>query len=97
MDTVVDTLEDAEELTTKEKRIDAPSRSTDRPRAEYCGGPKLYVYVHSCIAWPQSWRCNQSKHHLFETDTVENTNSARAALPTANEAQRTVQGQQARF
>ena len=34
-------------------------------------GPKRNVYVHSCIAWPQSWGCNQSKHHLFETDTVE--------------------------
>ena len=66
-------MEDAEQTQSWNQGdwIDALSRSTDKPRMEYCEDQNGKDYLHSCSTKPQSWCYNQSKPVLFETDTVE--------------------------
>ena len=82
----------------KEKWIDALSRSTDNSRMEYCETPKRNDDVQSRSTRTQAWCQHQFNFIFFETkDTVELQRAHvphEAALPTTNQSQRMVSGQE---
>ena len=83
MDTRFDTLGRCQRLEQKKKL----SRSTVKPRMEYCEyqyGTIIYVRA---FARPQSWRRTQSRSVSFETGTLELKEHIfhSAALPTTNQ------------
>ena len=71
---VLTRMEDAEQThnCNTEDWIDVLSRSTEKPRMEYCEANKNGTLVYfRAVKRPLSWFSNQSKLVFFEPETVE--------------------------